>query len=312
MHIKRVYSGFAMKVVMSGLVIVFASGPWAFGQQSPTPAATPVCPAEDPANRPLDANLYMQTSAEYRASCYQAYNLATDRLEWLIRHDRANAKRPKELAVVMDLDETVFDNAGFQTRLLRKHFGYCQDLWDEWEKDHSDKIELIPGAKEFILEAKELGVTVVYISNRNEKFRKETKKALIRLGIWDEAAEAVDPAKADKLLKLSTGPSDKTARRQEAQNDYKVLLYVGDNLRDFDEAFRCSKIEEATPAEELERAIKARKEAVDKDPTVWGREWIILPNPAYGEWTKPLGRGQKDYDRLKPTATPTPTPTAAK
>lgn len=304
MCIKSIHGRFAPRAVIIAFVIAFASGPWAFGQQSPTPAATPVCPPEDPPNRALDANLYMQTSAEYRASCYQAYNLATDRLEWLVRHDRANAKRAKELAVVMDLDETVFDNAGFQTRLLRSHLGYCQDLWDKWEKDYADKIDLIPGAKEFILGARELGVTVVYISNRSVNFRDQAKKALERLGL--------PHLKQEKDLKLSAGPGDKTARRQEAENDYKVLLYIGDNLRDFDEAFRCSKIEETTPPEELERAIKARKEAVDKDPTVWGREWIILPNPAYGEWTRALGRGGRDYDRLRPTATPTPTPAAPK
>jgi acid phosphatase len=305
MNIKTVYGGLATKVVMSGLLIVFATGPWALGQQSPTPAATPVCPAEDPPNRALDANLYMQTSAEYRASCYQAYNLATDRLEWLVRHDRANSKRTKELAVVMDLDETVFDNAGFQVRLLRSGFGYCQDLWDKWEKDYSDKIELIPGAKAFILEARELGVAVVYISNRNEKFREQTKKALTRLEI---APKAANPAEAEKLLKLSTGPTDKTPRRQEAENDYKVLLYVGDNLRDFDEKLAFDKlgfgeIKNLTD-DKLDGVIKARKDAVDKDPTIWGKEWIILPNPAYGDWTKALGRGRKDYDRLVPTASP--------
>lgn len=300
MHSKTVCFRFAKRVVMSGLVIVFVTGPWAFGQQSPTPAATPACKAADPPNRALDANLYMQTSAEYRAACYQAYNLATERLGKLVRQEKAKRKQVKKLAVVMDLDETVFDNAGFQARLLRSEFGYCQELWDEWERDYADKIELIPGAKEFILKFKD-DVSVVYISNRNDEFRDKTKGALKRLGLPE--------LKNEKQLKLVLDPSapdssNKTARRQEAENDYKVLLYVGDNLRDFDEVLRCSRLENEAPPEELDRAIKARKDAVDKQKAIWGEKWIILPNPAYGEWTKPLGRGRADYDRLVPSASP--------
>lgn len=303
MHIKTVYHGFTTKVVMGGLVIVLATGTWALGQQCPTPTPTPG--AEDPPNRALDANLYMQTSAEYRAACYQAYNVATERLETLVRHERAKSKRAKELAVVMDLDETVFDNAGFQAMQLRSGMGYRQELWDAWEKDYADKIELIPGAKEFILRF-EKEVAVVYISNRKEKFRDQTKAALERLGL--------PHLKQEKDLKLVLDPSDpksgdKTARRQEAEKDYKVLLYVGDNLRDFDEALAFDTLGfgevKKLPVDKLDAVIKVRKAAVDKDPTIWGKEWIILPNPAYGEWPRALGRGQKDYDRLVPTATPT-------
>jgi len=295
MHIKTVYCGFATKVVASALCITLVTGARSLAQQSPTP--TPTCTAEDLPNRALDANLYMRTSAEYRASCYQAYNLATERLERLVRHERAKSKRPKELAVVMDLDETVFDNSGFQAMQLRSGNAYCQELWDKWEKDYADEIDLIPGAKEFILKF-ENEVSLVYISNRNEKFRGQAKKALERLGL---------PLKHEKDLKLSTGPTDKTARRQEAENDYKVLLYIGDNLRDFDETLAFDKLGfgevKKLPDDRLNAVIKARKDALDKDPTIWGKEWIILPNPAYGDWTKPLGRGRSDYDRLAPPPT---------
>jgi 5'-nucleotidase (lipoprotein e(P4) family) len=293
MHIKTVYCGLATRAGISGFVVAFATSAWVFGQDSPAPLAPPAYKAEEPANRALDANLYMQTSAEYRASCYQAYNLAADRLEKLVQGEKAKPKQSKKLAVVMDLDETVFDNAGFQAMLLRSGLAWDERLWDAWEAHDSDKIALIPGAREFIREAKKLGVSVIYISNRSDKLRDQTKKALERLKI---------PVEADNRLKLSTGESDKTARRQEVERDYTVLLYVGDNLRDFDEAFRCSKIENETSGE-LERAIKARKDAVDKQKAIWGEKWIILPNPAYGEWTKPLGRGRSDFDRLAQPAT---------
>jgi acid phosphatase len=304
MHNKTVSYGAMTRTVMATLVITFAASGWVFGQ-NPTPVAPPAYKpeykAEEFANRALDANLYMQTSAEYRACCYQAYNLALFRL----REQLAQAKSGN-FAVVMDLDETAVDNSGFQAMQLRSGLAYDQRLWDAWEEQGFDKLGLIPGAKEFILEARKLNVAVVYISNRKEKFREQTTKGLVRLGIEPKAKTE---AEAKKLLKLRTDTSDKTARRQEAEQEHMVLLYIGDNLRDFDDAFRCT-IGNGQPsptptpcaspneAEELERAIKARKDTVDKHRTIWGDKWIILPNPAYGEWTVPLGRGRSDYDRL--------------
>src|SRR5262245_21662793 len=183
----------------------------------------------EPANRGLDANLYMQTSAEYRACCYQAYNLAMLRLEGRTRN------KTGKLAVVMDLDETVFDNAGFQAMLMRSNLSRDQRLWDDWEKNYPQLVGLIPGAKEFIHQAKGLGVTVIYISNRQERFRTETKAALDRLGIGIQSDVQL------MLAKDEDKGTDKTPRRGDAERQYTVLLYVGDNLRDFDEKFICPK-----------------------------------------------------------------------
>ncbi|MEZ6141480.1 MAG: HAD family acid phosphatase [Zavarzinella sp.] len=275
---------FRTTLVAGGLIAAFLVGNWV-SAQAPVPAAPAAFKPEKPANRGLDANLYMQTSAEYRACCYQAYNLATLRLK-----DAVRQHADKKLAVVLDLDETVVDNAGFQAMQLRSNLAYDQRLWDHWEKDHAEHVGLIPGAKEFILEAGKLGVTVAYISNRNDKFRDQTKKLLAKHGI--SAAE-------DSLLKLSTDTSDKTKRRKEVEKEYTVVLYVGDNLRDFDDSFRCRKFEKKTP-EEISQAIKERKETTDKHQSEWGNKWIVLPCPAYGEWLKPLGEGENDLDQLAP------------
>jgi acid phosphatase len=256
--------------------------------QNPPAQAPAAFKPEEPAYRGLDANLFMQTAAEYRACCYQAYNLATARLK---EECAAHKDRGNKLAVVMDLDETVLDNAGFQAMQLRSNLAYDQRLWDTWEEKHGDLVGLLPGAREFILEAGKLGVAVVYISNRNDKYRDQSKAILKRLGI------AVGH---DSLLKLATTTSDKTERRKEAERDFTVLLYVGDNLRDFDEKYRCRKLETRSP-DELEKAVRERNDRVDESRAEWGRKWIILPNPAYGEWMKPLGSGKGDLDRLAPT-----------
>jgi len=185
--------------VAAGLVGAFVAGAWVAAQTAPSPKAPAAYKAEAPANCGLDANLFTQTAAEYRAGCYQAYNLAALRLR------DAVAKNPAgKLAVVMDLDEAVLDNAGFQAMQLRSNLAYDQRLWDAWERDHGDLVGLVPGAKEFILEAGRRGVAVAYVSNRDEKFRDQTKKLPARLGI---------PAASDALLKLSTDTRDKTACR---------------------------------------------------------------------------------------------------
>jgi len=263
--------------------------------QEAVPAATSAkFREEEPRFRGLDANLYMQTSAEYRAACYQAYQLAGLRLNEALK---ANASAGKKFAVVMDLDETVLDNAGFQGWMLRNSTAFDQRLFDRWEQSGGDAVGLVPGAKEFILETEKLGVAIVHVSNRNDRFRATTKKVLVRLGV---------PVAEDRNLKLSTTTSDKTARRKEVQvtDGYTVLLYVGDNLRDFDERFKSPSLNPQSSADDLNSAIAQRKAQVDQTKANWGTHWIVLPNPAYGEWTKPLGRGEKDTERLAMSGTP--------
>jgi len=250
---------------------------------------------EEPVHRSLDANLWMQTSAEYRACCYQAYNLARRRLNEKLRDVPAGgwAKPP---AVVLDLDETVFDNSAFMTRLARNGLTYDQKTWDDFEKSGYNDVRLVAGAKEFLDEAKRLGVRIAYISNRSQKqeLRDGTLNALELLGI--------EVAGRDLLCAEET--SDKTARRAEVEKRYTVLLYLGDNLRDFHDGDFRSTIDNSRPGKgsddlaNIRGSIEKRASAVDRCADLFGREWIIFPNPSYGEWMKVAGRGDKDKELL--------------
>jgi 5'-nucleotidase (lipoprotein e(P4) family) len=263
-------------------------------------AAEPIPPRvvnlEDPPHRSLDANLWMQSSAEYRACCLQAYNLARRRLiEKLADAPTSGWARPP--AVVLDLDETVLDNGGFQTRLARNLLTFDEKSWIDWETTGYDRVRLVPGAKEFIDEAKRREVAVVYISNRNDKkaSRDGTRSALELLGV---------DVPGDDLLGY-VDASDKTARRARVAAKYTVLLYIGDNLRDFHEGDFKSVLDNSRPGkgstdvEQLTTAAARRAQAVDRCADLFGREWIILPNPAYGEWAKLAGRGEKDRELLR-------------
>lgn len=259
------------------------------GQGSVAPPAPP-----NPRTRALDADFWIQTSAEYHACCLQTYHIAGERLR-----DKL-AKLPKEglpPAIVMDLDETVLDNSPFQTWMYRFSRAYDQPLWDRWEADFPDEVRIMPGAAGFIRDAENAGLTVYYISNRNQKTAGSTRKALDHLGLSTK-----DFDRRFLGLTKETG-SDKESRRAEVRKRHRVLMLLGDNLRDFSEEFRAPKVAPNNgPA--LREAIAERKRKVDQERARFGEEWIILPNPVYGEWTEL--QGADPLEVLNPSRMPGP------
>jgi acid phosphatase len=263
-----------------------------------TPAPAPEDPQEqrpvdhrpNPAERDLGADLWVQTSGEYVACCLQTYRLAGR----LVRQKLEDDDRPP--AVVMDLDETVLDNSGYQTFLYAAGQSFSPATWDRWEREHGGDVRLVPGAGAFIRQAKKLGVAVVYISNRSDKNRKYTLDTLNALGVAPK-----DPDKQLLLLKEGV-PSDKSARRKVVEAEYHVLLYFGDSLLDFDKQFKPPALGPDAAAQN--KAVEARKELVRKNAKHWGDDWIILPNPVYGDWTRLIGR--RPLDNLRKTSMTAP------
>ncbi len=251
--------------------------------------------AEAPPYRGLDANLYMQISAEYRAACYQTYHFAYARLIEILK---TRVKSGKTMAIILDLDETVFDNGAFQAKQVKSGAAYDQNVWDAFEENDHALVRLVPGARDFLVAAEKLELALVYISNRNEKFRESTLEVFQNLKLT---------APADKCLKLATEEtgSNKDSRRKEAFDQFDVVMLVGDNLRDFDDKPFRSAVDNAKPGPKtddpakLAAAIEARNRSVDELRSKFGTTWILLPNPAYGEWAKVLGNGAKDADLLK-------------
>jgi acid phosphatase len=244
--------------------------------------------AANPQEHALDANLYMQIAAEYHAVCLQTFNLATERLRQKLAATHDAGAPP---AVVMDLDETVLDNSAFQSFLDRDRLNYSDVLWGIWERDFPKEVGLIPGAKAFIEATEQLGVTVVYLSNREEKLRASTIVALRQNGL---SLEGID----NRLL-LKTMTSDKTERRKIIEGRFNALIYLGDNLRDFSEEFKAPQLASNDDAGQ-KKAIAERADRVRRSNYHWGNDWFILPNPVYGEWQR-LG-GDNPHGKLKVTA----------
>jgi 5'-nucleotidase (lipoprotein e(P4) family) len=247
---------------------------------------------ESPPYRGLDSNLYMQTSAEYRAICLQTYRWAKrvihDKIIARVGREGVEGTAPtKPPAVVLDLDETVLDNRQFQTRQIREGWAYSNDYWAEWEKGGSNEVGVVPGAVEFIHHLQTLGIQPIYITNRNVRAQKETLDALQR--------HAISVPTELLLCADANTKSNKDSRRALIAEKYEVLMYVGDNLRDFDNLFK----DDETLVDPAKR-IDARKATVDQQREKFGEDWILLPNPAYGEWQKPLGKGIDDAKQLEP------------
>ncbi len=250
--------------------------------------------AANPQESNLQANLYMQNSAEYRAVCLQTYSWAEAILRLKLHAAKAAMERDhsnKPLAIVMDLDETVVDNSSFESYLDRESKPYVEADWQRHEQNPSD-LKLVPGAKAFIDAANALGVKAVYISNRWAKNQAFTVEGLKLNGI------NVDGIEHRMLLREDGQSSDKTERRQLAEKLYNVLMYFGDNLRDFSEEFAAPTVAPNDyPA--LQKAVEARKAQVDKRADKWGGDWIVLPNPVYGEFDKL--RGADGHKMLRPS-----------
>jgi len=263
---------------------------WLLGNLAPLGVLADETPAKKaetlafPMASRVGSNIYLQTSAEYRACCTGIYKAAELRLESMLAAPSAKWARP---AVVMDMDETVFDNSAFQTFLYRNNLEYTDPLWADYEENYPQDVTLIPGAKRFIEKAESLGVTVVYISNRSELFKKSTQTALEKNGI------NTDKLSTRIFLKPKDGTSDKSARREAASARYNVLLYFGDNLRDFSEGFVADKLSKDATPEDCLAAIRKRSALVDDAFCHWGVDWFVLPNPVYGEWDKLIGPDPK-------------------
>ncbi len=201
------------------------------------------------------AVLYQQTAAEYRALCYQAFNVAKYQLDQNLRIMGLQ----RQQAIVVDIDETMLDNSPYEAKCILENVNY-PDYWDEWM--NASNAKPVPGVLEFLKYAESKGIEIYYITNRKEKYREQTLKNLKMLGF---------PNAENKYIMLKTDESSKKARRDIVSETNKIIMLIGDNLNDFSEVFE-------------KKSIPERFELTDKMKKDFGSRFIVLPNAMYGEW----------------------------
>ena len=202
------------------------------------------------------ALLYQQRAAEYKALCFQAYNLAKLRLDAALKQ-----RHKKPLAIVTDIDETVLDNSPYDAARAINNLEFDLNQWKHWTA--KGIADTVPGAPSFLKYAASRGVKVFYITNRDEDEREGTLKNLKLYNL---------PNTDNAHLFLRDKISSKEARRQLVLKKHKIVLLFGDNLPDFDALY------DNKPAEE------SRNASTEKLKKQFGNKYIVIPNMAYGDF----------------------------
>lgn len=213
----------------------------------------------------LMATLYNYHAAEYRAIAYQAYNLAKLRIDQL----RVQFPHKKHRAVVVDIDETVLDNAPHEAQSILCDKAYPA-YWDSWMNAATAKA--IPGSVSFLHYAKSNGFEIFYVSNRSDKYLNQTVENLKRQGFpnADTAHVLLRTARSP----ANPNPSSKESRRAYIEKSgYEIALLLGDNLGDFYE-------DAQTPAD--------RRRLMEAHRSEFGKRFIALPNAMYGNWVQAI------------------------
>ena len=242
---------------------------------APAPVALAVAADDN-----LNAVAWMQSAVEFRLIAGQTWRGALVQLDkaikapgWdaLTREERANPATGLPPAIIVDIDETMLDNSPYQARLIRDGREYDKASWALWVREEAARP--VPGALEFARAAAARGVTIYYLSNRDQALSEATLSNLRKAGF---------PLKdASQFLGLGLSVdgcvakgSDKGCRRQLVGRSHRVLMQFGDQLGDL------VTIAANTPA--------GREQAVRPYLGWIGERWFLLPNPSYGEWEPAL------------------------
>ena len=225
----------------------------------------------------LHSVLWMRQSAEYHASTAQAYRTATESLKqaladpdkWPSAVEAQGPHGGKQLAVIVDVDETVLDNSPAEVANIKAdRRAFDVEAWKQWEA--KAEARAIDGARNFLQFAASHGVAVFYVTNR---FDEEAVRAnLTKQQFPVDASE--DVVRLQGECAGGDRSHDNECRRQDIAAKNHVALLVCDDLGDF------FSVQGLTVYQRLERG---RAHAPR-----WGREWIVIPNPTYGSWERAM------------------------
>lgn len=210
-----------------------------------------------------NASIYQHTSAEVHLMFRQAYELARIKLE-----RNLSEAQGKPTAVILDVDETVLDNSRYEMERIATGETYTPDTWKEWVERR--EATALPGALEFIQFARSKGCDIYYLTNRKADEEVATIDNLLKLGF----------PQADSVHVITkTTTSDKTTRRASVSATHEVVLFVGDQLTDFNQLYK-------------ERSVNYGKNKVEANYEELERYFVLTPNAVYGTWKDAVsGRG---------------------
>jgi 5'-nucleotidase (lipoprotein e(P4) family) len=193
---------------------------------------------------------WIRQSIEYRTLCEQLFRQATV----VILRKVKTEKNSDNLAVVVDLDETVLDNSLYQVERWKAGLSFTQDSWSEWV--NREEAGLVPGAKEFLKAVRKKGVRVVFVSNRMNKNLEPTRRNLLALEVLAPNDLFLLRLDKDDVKEVRRREVNEGKARMKKVGPLKVVGYVGDQMGDF-------------PSGQAKE---------------FGKTSFLLPNPMYGKW----------------------------
>jgi acid phosphatase len=253
------------------------------------PACTTTAPQESPTEMlttDLGA-LWAENAAEYQAVSAQVYALARRDLprlladtSWTALPGQANHE-DKPPAIILDIDETVVSNAGYQKTLATAPYTRFRHF--DWMRNN--KAVPIRGARETIEAARAAGITVFFVTNRAcEVFDGVDGDCPAEQVTIDDLRESGVEADPEYVLMAWEQPGwskEKLHRREYVAETHRVIMLFGDDYGDF---VPCTRAKPLPPCSEP--ATRAsRHAALDTYADYWGNGWYILPNPMHGSWT---------------------------
>ena len=230
------------------------------------PAVSEVSSQQQLASQEIMGLLWMRTSAEYRALCYQGYNIALAEVDKALAD---SSRTGKPLAIVLDCDETVLDNTPAMAAEAAKGNGLYTSRWWRDTVRRGESLAM-PGAAEFLQEVDRRGVAIFYVSNRYGAYNYDATEKNLKELHFPQA----DP---EHILLMADSPN-KQIRYDRIARDYDVVIYMGDNAEDLPIGINGKSMEE-------------RAGIMDENQKYFGTRYILFPNPAYGSWVRALADG---------------------
>lgn len=221
-------------------------------------------------NAKIQSTLWVQSSAEYEILCRQTYNNAENIVLNKIKH-----KSNKPFAIITDIDETILNNSPYQAAMIKNNFNF-PEYWNEWCS--KAEAQSIPGAINFFKKADSLGIKIFYVSSRNSDLIKATIENLKKCGF---------PQISEKSVYLRKNSTDsKSTAYDSIMKNYNVILVIGDKAEDFLETF-----DGASPENRKTLAYDL------KDLII--KNFILIPNPMYGNWERAVYNYKNDTTEIK-------------
>ena len=212
----------------------------------------------------ISAVAWKQTAAEYRALYYQAFNIARLHLDNALRDHKPG---DKPLAVISDVDDTILSANSYWGHLISMDMDFFDDpVWDKWVE--ADQFKAMPGAVEFFNYAKEKGVEVFYVTNRDQG---ENTYALATRNLQTNGFPFVD----EEHLIVQRDTSNKEPPQKEIAEKFTVVVMLGDSLNDFQRKYYVKDVDE-------------RIKLMEEDKDQYGIKYIVLPNPTDGHWLRAI------------------------